>query len=223
VCGTAADVINNAFKYVSESGMEQWHREIAPAQDWRVPPPLSFSVEVDTVPLLQLQEVIYLACQACVKLHDFERLRGMRLWAADYYLSPQIKPPSTLTSSASSRCLLALLPWLPAMALQAEGRYEDAIRSFKDVFRARLSNATENGQKSKSDAVGPTPTPSDRPAEHSMLSMLSMTLVDVRAVVTGVSECYMALGDWMAMEMWIKELDLLRTGHAYSLFYLHKR
>jgi hypothetical protein len=93
--------------------------------------------------------------------------------------------------------LLSLFPWLDAMALQARGYYEHAARMFRELLRFHCPCL--NG--------GSTPDP------------LELSAIDLRAILSGISECYLALCDWHAMDEWLAELATLRAAYAHTPFH----
>ena len=91
--------------------------------------------------------------------------------------------------------LLSLLPWLDSMILQAKGCYEAAAAAFQALLRERC------------------------PVTPAAPAPLRMSLTEVRAVVHGVSECFLALDDWEAMSEWLAQLQELRAYYDQTPFH----
>ena len=80
------------------------------------------------------------------------------------------------------------------MVLQAQGNYQDAIA----IYRESSLFVAEPGAD-------------------------DLTAIDIRAVVQGLTECYLALCDWKGMSDWMQQLDSLRLQYARVFFKPHCR
>lgn len=166
----------------------------------------------DFISILQLQEVVFNVCRAYCELQDPDALVGVYHWAASKELpclSADRKAgtpsdavpcyPDTISETGESDMdytFLCAIPWVVGMLCQAKGNYEQAVAVYCKLLRNRCLDSMSR-----------------------VKSLPLVSFIDIRAIVCGITECYVALGDWENMNAFIKELAHFEESYSSTFFH----
>lgn len=79
--------------------------------------------------------------------------------------------------------------WLKGMVLQSQSMYEAAAGVYHSVLGTQHLDQENAG------------------------NLQNMEPVTVESVVQRLTDCYVRIGDWAALELWMEQLRVLRTKH----------
>lgn len=213
VCGSAVDILNNGFKWILTIPLP--HRltsdhtpTYVDTEPTNVATGMVGGCKVRTSAVLAVIQPLVSAPMPVEAGLDFSVLLQLqealfhicqsliKLHEHDALLGVQQWAAASLLNAKESATVLSLCPWIPAMVMQSAGSFEHAVLAFKRLLQARC--------------------PLDR-GERDPKPVLSV--IDVRALIAGASQCYMALADWEGLRTWHKELHQLRAVYSQTLLH----